>query len=378
MIHKERIGEMNVQEKAELEHWLQESEINRHLYRKLTVKREWTTEYEHYKKISGEEVWKNIRRVVPVRRHYSYRLWPGVAAAVVIFLATGLYLFYSNPVKKSVPRVVQSLSYDSIHPGKQRAVLQLANGQTITLQNEEMQLRTEVAAIRQNQNYLKYEADTCIAVEKINSLTVPQGGEFSVILSDGTKVWLNAKSRLEYPEVFVGDCRKVRLEGEAYFEVEKNKQKPFIVQLHGAEVKVLGTCFNIKAFEEEKRTITTLVEGSVEFSAGTRKMVMKPNQQVSYLLDKNSLEIQEVEATDFIAWKGGKFVFRNERLEYMMEAIARWYNISVFYRNPEVKDILFSGKMDRYGSVKEVLKMIEQTGKVRFELSGSGLIISAK
>ena len=141
---------------------------------------------------------------------------------------------------------------------------------------------------------------------------------------------------------------------------------------------MLGTCFNIKAFEEERRTITTLVEGSVEFSAGTQKMIMKPNQQVSYLPDGNRLEIQEVEATDFIAWKGGKFVFRNERLEYMMEAIARWYNISVFYRNPDVKDILFSGKMDRYGSVKEVLKMIEQTGKVRFELNGSGLIVMAK
>ncbi len=378
LIHKERLGVLTAREKTELEEWLKEDAAHRLVYEKLVLTQNWVKEYEHYKQISGEKIWENIERLT-VRKRTVFRFgWWGVAAGLAVFLTVGAWFFYKNGADEPASPVAEVWSYDSIRPGRQKAVLQLADGRKIALQNEEMHLKTGVAAIRQSGNYLKYEADSSFADEKINSLTVPQGGEFSVILSDGTKVWLNAQSRLEYPEVFTGDYRKVRLEGEAYFEVVKNKDKPFVVQLQEAEIRVLGTSFNIKAFSEEKRTVATLLEGSVEISASGRKMKMEPNQQVCYISGENRLKVTEVDAMDFVAWKEGKFVFRNEPLEYMMEAIARWYNIRVFYQNPEVKAIPFSGKMDRYGSVEEILKMIEQTGKVEFQLSGKGLIIKAK
>lgn len=377
-IHKERVGEITIREKAELDQWLNEDNSHRLLYEQLTAGGEWLEEYDRYKQISGEEAWRNIEKQIRQRGHRSVFRWIAGAAAAVVLLVVGLPFFYNDGRDEVIQPVAQTLSYDSIRPGGQKAILQLANGQKITLQNTEMQLKTEVAAIHQSEEYLKYEADSCPSVEKMNSLTVPQGGEFKVILSDGTKVWLNAKSRLEYPEVFVGDCRQVKLEGEAYFEVERDEEKPFVVELQGAAIKVLGTSFNVKAFSEERRTIATLLKGSVEMSVSGQKVVLMPDQQASYVHEENSLKVKEVEAMDFIAWKEGKFVFRNEPLEYMMETIARWYNIRVFYQNPEVKTILFSGKMDRYGSVEEVLKMIEQTGKVHFQLVDKGLIIRSK
>ena len=375
LIHKERIGVMTASEKTELEEWLKEDALHRLVYEKLALT---AKEYGQYQQISGEKIWKNIERLT-IRKRAAFRFrWSGVAAGLTAFLTVGTWFLYKNGADQPVTPVAEIWSYDSIQPGRQKAILQLADGRKIALHKEEIRLKTDMAAIRQSGNYLKYEADSCCAGEKINSLTVPQGGEFSVILSDGTKVWLNAQSRLEYPEVFTGDCRKVRLEGEAYFEVAKNKDKPFIVRLQKADIRVLGTNFNVKAFSEEKRTITTLLEGSVEIAVSGQKVKIKPNQQVCYISGENDLKVTEVDAVDFVAWKEGKFVFRNEPLEYMMETIARWYNIRVFYQNPEVKAIPFSGKMDRYGSVEEVLKMIEQTGKVGFQLSGKGLIVRAK
>lgn len=366
---------MTASEKTELEEWLKEDALHRLVYEKLALT---AKEYGQYQQISGEKIWKNIERLT-IRKRTAFRFrWSGVAAGLTAFLTVGTWFLYKNGADQPVTPVAEIWSYDSIQPGRQKAILQLADGRKIALHKEEIRLKTDMAAIRQSGNYLKYEADSCCAGEKINSLTVPQGGEFSVILSDGTKVWLNAQSRLEYPEVFTGDCRKVRLEGEAYFEVAKNKDKPFIVRLQKADIRVLGTNFNVKAFSEEKRTITTLLEGSVEIAVSGQKVKIKPNQQVCYISGENDLKVTEVDAVDFVAWKEGKFVFRNEPLEYMMETIARWYNIRVFYQNPEVKAIPFSGKMDRYGSVEEVLKMIEQTGKVGFQLSGKGLIVRAK
>lgn len=377
LIYRQKLEKITLQEKDELERWIQESDFHKLLYLRLTGKREWEKEYLSYQQISAEQAWKNIVRVLRRKKRFRFYRWVGKAAIVIVsFGAIAIGVLHLNPSEEFLQTDV--CFSDSICPGYPQAVLQLADGQKIVLKNSDLQLKTDVALIHQHANHLTYKADSSLVAEKINTLTVPWGGEFHVILSDGTRVWLNAGSRLEYPEAFVGGCRRVRLVGEAYFEVEKDEHKPFIVRLQKAEIKVLGTNFNVKDFAEERRTVTTLMEGRAELSVCGRKMVIRPNQQVCYFPDEDRLDVKKVEAVDFMAWKEGKFVFRDEPLEYIMETIARWYNVQVFYLNPNVKSIPFSGKMNRYENVDKILEMIEQTGKVHFELNHREVTVMSK
>lgn len=376
LINKERIGTISEEEKAELVRWLEEAESHRVVYERILNGSGYEQEYRGYQSVSAERVWKNIRRLERQNSYFRLRYW-GVAAAVVVFLAVGGYLFIGKGGQPEMP-LVQALSYDSIHSGERKAILELADGQRIVLQDADIRLKTEVAAIRQVDNELRYIADSLPAAEKLNVLTTPRGGEFNVTLSDGTRVWLNAGSQLIFPEVFVKGVREVRLTGEAYFEVAKVEGKPFMVRAGEMNIRVLGTHFNVKAFPEEGRMVTTLAEGAVELYAGGCCAALKPGEQGEYVAGGKDLAVREVDAGDYMAWKDGKFVFRRERLESIMDAVARWYNVEVFYAQQEVGDILFSGKMDRYGHVRELLDMLEKTGKVAFDLNDRGLIVRAK
>lgn len=373
LIHKERLGIISREEKSELEKWLAEAESHRIVYEQICSQKSFEEEYLSRQKISGEAVWARIEKLERRKKQFRIVYW-GVVAVVLLFLAVGIHLFVVQDAREFTP-VAQSLSYDSIHFGERKAILQLSDGKKIILQGAEVQLQTEVAAIRQVDHELRYIADSVPTLERMNVLTTPKGGEFNIVLSDGTRVWLNAGSQLTFPEVFVGNVRQVRLQGEAYFEVAKLQAKPFIVKTSQMDIKVLGTHFNVKAFPEDRRTTTTLAEGAVELYAGGYSVALKPDQQGEYEAGSQGVIVREVDAGDYMAWKNGKFVFRRERLESILEVIARWYNIEVFYQNQEVRDILFSGKMDRYGHVRELLDMIEKTEKVKFDLSHQGLIV---
>lgn len=376
LIHKERLGIISREEKSELEKWLAEAESHRIVYEQICSRKSFEEEYLSRQKVSGEAVWARIEKLERRKKQLRIVYW-GVAAVVLLCLTVGIHLFVAQDAPEFTP-VTQSLSYDSIRSGERKAILQLSDGKKIILQGAEVQLQTEVAAIRQVDQELRYIADSVPALERINVLTTPNGGEFNIVLSDGTRVWLNAGSQLTFPEVFVGNMRQVKLQGEAYFEVAKLQAKPFIVKTSQMDIKVLGTHFNVKAFPEDKRTTTTLAEGAVELYAGGYSVALKPDQQGEYREGSQGLLVREVDAGDYMAWKNGKFVFRRERLESILEVIARWYNVEVFYQNQEVRDILFSGKMDRYGHVRELLDMIEKTEKVKFDLSNQGLIVRSR
>lgn len=199
-----------------------------------------------------------------------------------------------------------------------------------------------------------------------NTVSTPKGGEYQLTLPDGTKVWLNSMSTLKFPVVFAGNERKVELTGEAYFEVAKDKTKPFFVQAKDTKVQVLGTHFNISAFADETEVRTTLLEGSVKVDRGMKTIVLVPGQEASASDSKVGFTVREADLEKVMAWKNGYFVFRDEPLESLMKRISRWYNIEVDYKG-DMGSNTFGGKFSKNSTLSELLRSLELTGTVKFK-----------
>ena len=210
-----------------------------------------------------------------------------------------------------------------------------------------------------------------------NTLEVPRGAEYELILADGTHVWLNADTRLRYPTCFNTDERRVYLEGEAYFQVTKDTAHPFRVESEAQVVEVLGTQFNVYAYGHEERTYTTLVEGKVAVtaSASGQHVQLMPGQQASLGRQGGEIVVGEVNIQQVVDWKNGMFVFDDLSLEAILRKVARWYDVEVFYRNQQAKAIVFKGNLPRYGELPELLKVLENSSEVHFSLKGNTLIV---
>ena len=213
-------------------------------------------------------------------------------------------------------------------------------------------------------------------IDVTHMIRVPRGGEFSMKLSDATMVYLNAETDLSYPVQFYGEERRVKLTGEAYFDVTKS-DKPFVVEVNGFEVKVLGTRFNIHAYQEETRFETTLEQGRVQVQTKDHTLLLEPGEQ-AVLTEEGELSKQKVDVRRYTAWKDGQFVFDDERLEDVMNRVARWYDIKVFYRNPEVKDIRINGNISRYKDFSVLLEKIEKLEIVYFDIKGNVITVIGK
>ena len=198
-----------------------------------------------------------------------------------------------------------------------------------------------------------------------NQLIVPRGGEYRITLSDGTRVWLNAASVLTFPPVFAGNERKVRLVGEAFFEVTPDTARPFIVATARMDIKVLGTSFNVSVYEDEETVHTTLVKGSVEVQPVQQEAIMlKPGEQAC--LAGNRMTAKAVNTSQFTSWIDGKFMFCNTALEEISKQISRWYDVDIFFSSEQVKTICFTGAILRFEPLEELIRMIENTSNVRF------------
>ena len=196
-------------------------------------------------------------------------------------------------------------------------------------------------------------------------------------MSDGSIVYLNSESELRYPVKFVGEDRRVYLSGEAYFDVSKDKEHPFSVDVNGSVVKVLGTSFNVRAYADENEILTTLVQGSVRFSAGKESVVLKPGEQA--VLNKSGrVVIKEVDTYLYTAWKNGVFAFEKQRLEEIMNVVARWYDVNIFWENASQKEVTFTGKMKRYDDFSKVVEMLEMTGNTEFVVKENNIFIREK
>jgi len=339
-------------------------------------------------------------------------LWPRIAAAAAVLLIVGLSIFfYTSSRHLEGSAVTGDLSANDIEPGSNKAYLILSNGKRLSLTdaaNGAIAKEAGVEITKTADGRVIYstrhpEGGTTegpvsgrslpgVEMTAMNTIETPKGGQYQIRLPDGSKVWLNAASKLIYPVTFIGrGQREVTLSGEAYFEIAKDKQHPFKVKSTGQVVEVLGTHFNVNSYADEPATKTTLLEGSVavrhvEGSAATRDLsyrrdgakdrddvVLKPGQQAT--LQASKIKVTVVNPDDAIAWKNGEFVFNDEPLQNIMRKIARWYDVDIIYKdiNPNKP---FGGSVSRFENISKVLEKLELTGSVHFKIEGKTIYVT--
>jgi len=325
---------------------------------------------------AGRRILKKLNKSTRVKvSKFRFRgKWVAAAAMLLLFISAVLLLNKNSisPAKTSLQTATQ---HNQIKPGLNQATLTLADGKTIALNDVKVGavLKHGNISIKKQKNGLMQFALATVnpaaqAVE-FNTVSTPAGGQYQVVLPDGSKVWLNSSSSLKFPTVFTGGERRVELSGEGYFEVAKNRELPFKVKFNNQEVEVLGTHFNIMAYKEDEASRTTLLEGSVRISKSGVKKILVPGDQALVTGIGSNMDIQQVNTEAVVAWKNGMFIFNNENIKTIMTQLARWYNIDVVYQG-SIKDKEYGIRMARSKSLAEILKNIELTGTIHFKTEG--------
>lgn len=287
---------------------------------------------------------------------------PGYLKYAAVFLLIGFvsYFLLRNDFQ-------QQVKSDQVRPGYAHAVLRMADGTELLLDTNQKEnvvaqngvsLSANADGLVYDLSKLKHDANETLT-SQYSSIETPKGGAYHLVLSDGTKVWLNAFSKLKFPLLFNGDNRIVEIEGEVYFEVAENKSKPFIVKSRGQEIKVLGTIFNVNTYLNEDVVKTTLIEGSISLHTGFATKVIKPGQEVQ--VNSKGLVVKTVDASHSLAWKEGFFKFDKLYVSDIMRQVERWYNIEVVY-NDSFKDERFVGKIKRSAKIDELIYIFNEGG----------------
>ena len=323
---------------------------------------------------------RNQAAPVPVS---NPRRWLIPAAAILILLSVAAY-FVFNPGNKGQAIAAnnnKTIQSSPILPGGNKAVLILADGSSIILDSTTNGIISQQGAVKVNKlenGLLVYMVNGRQVTENdeafYNTISTPRGGQYQVSLSDGTKVWLNAASSIRFPVIFTGTTRKVEITGEAYFEVEKNTKMPFIVKAGESEVEVLGTHFNVNAYNDEATIRTSLLEGSVKVSAGKGpKEYLQPGQQSGITKDGKIRIYDRVDMEEVMAWKEGRFQFKSADLNTILRQISRWYDVDIEYRNNV--NLHFTGQLPRSSQASSFFEKLEMTGEVHFKVDGRKIIV---
>lgn len=307
----------------------------------------------------------------PVRRMFSWKYLSAAAAVIILLVVSSHYLFIKKSERPDIAKKSVPMQKD-VAPGKDGAILTLADGRQIVLDNATDGKITDGAV--KSGNVVSYvNAGTAEVV--YNTMSTPKGRQYALVLADGSKVWLNAASSIRFPTAFVGSDRKVEITGEAYFEVTHDASKPFHVAVNDMDVQVLGTHFNINAYGDEANVKTTLLEGSVLVTSKSlqRAAVLRPGQQ-SVLNASSLLVNKDVDTDEITAWKNGQFVFNSTSLEQLMKQISRWYDVEVEYKGiiPQER---FTGIVSRTSNLSEVLNIVKQAG-IKFEVEKNKITVT--
>jgi len=327
--------------------------------------------------VDQEEMRKKIfsrleRHVLSKAKIRTLSITKWAAASIVFFIISfSLYHILNRPKPSHLVQNSEKHFKDNILPGTNKAILRLGSGKVVVLndaKNGVLAYESNVKIKKTANGQVTYSPTTSTgnAINlNNNTITTPRGGQYQLILPDGTKVWLNSASSLSFPDVFAGTERDVKLTGEAYFEVAKNKKMPFKISVNNIKVEVVGTHFDIMAYNDEDNIKTTLMEGSVKISASNVNALLKPGQQAIFDKLKNNINVGYVNTADAIAWKNGYFVFDRENIQEVMRKIARWYNVDIDY-SKDIPDDHFEGSITHFVNVSKVLDMLELTGEVHF------------
>ena len=370
-------GKLSEPEKKELDNWLAQSEKHRIYFQKWCDDER---QNELLSKIGCYDPGEGWQQVVRKRNMRRNRRWWLVAAASVAILFGGLAVYRYSKIPVSLPLASEETS---IYPGKRMARLITPSGETVLLDTLR-QTDTQQMKLHNDQGRVVIQAacgDANGDQPVYHCLEVPRGGEFSFLLPDSTTVFLNAKSRLRFPDRFVpGSERIVYLSGEAYFDVKRDPRSPFLVCLEHSAVKVTGTSFNVKAYPDDTNEATTLISGTVSMGIGTTEqwIVLKPGEQGYYDATRKTLLQQTVDVNYYTAWKDGVFAFYRQPLEEVMKTLGCWYLFDTHYQNEALKSILYTGKINRHASIREVLHTFELMDELTFDIKGKEVIVRRK
>lgn len=375
IITKFKNGEATAAEIQDIDRWYESQASNSTYTENLSAVEQFEAKHKILERINGQ-----IRQnSVSITKSIWHRKLNAFAIAAAILLAVGVALYFRF-AKQNIDRK-ELVAVHDIAPGNNKAVLILANGKKISLSgltNGQIASQTGIKISKTANGQLLYETigNTASTSQKaeFNTIEVPIGGQWQVILPDHSKVWLNALSRITYPTHFTGKERNVKISGEAYFEVAHNSKMPFKVQCGTQTVEVLGTHFNIMGYADEKLIKTTLLEGSVKVSTVRGTKLLVPGEQAQVGLEEISVR-DDVDVEDVVAWKNGYFKF-DENLEAIMTKVAKWYDVEIIYQVKPDPNIQYAGKVSRSKNISSLLKIIEFNGDVHFKIEGRRVIVT--
>lgn len=378
LIEKYLDGSITPAEEAVLMAWYQE-------HNQTDI--EWLSENEDEEEQVRQRMFTRLSREInlaeaPPARNRRWMYYLSAAASVLLLLGIAGY-YYFTQLRQPAQPALTALALKDIRPGGNKAILTLDNGDTVVLEEAKNGLisrQGNASVNKTDSGQLSYQvADNGASAVVYNTLTTPYGGQYQITLQDGTKVWLNAGSSLRFPASFSGGERNVTLTGEAYFEVAKDKARPFLVTTSAGSatpmtVKVLGTHFNINAYPDEQQNTVTLLEGAVKVEHGPANALLAPGSAAILNKTTGQLHTAEGDTESATAWKNGYFIFDNEKVESIMRQISRWYDVDISYQG-DVSRKAIGGSLSRSKNVSEVLNMLELTGTVHFKINGRRITV---
>jgi len=376
LISKEKVGELTDEERMLLNDWKANGEVEQAAYFYSSDSNRIQKKHDLYKSLDKDKAWKRITEQVPdiVRPIVNLRNVLKWAALFLLPLLASTYLL--NEVYRNDNQVF-------VKAGSSKATLQLSNGKTICLENfqgRDIKVGKRKLASNKHSNLIYQPGESVEEDLVYNTIRTPVQGEYSMVLSDGSKVYLNAQTSLVFPVEFGSGKRELILkEGEACFEVSKDAKRPFIVHLsNGSEVEVLGTVFNVMAYADEEEIQTTLLEGKVQFAYGEAKVLLAPGEQSGLNRENNKISVRDVKASEFFAWREGKFVFNREPLGSVFRKMSRWYGVEINCEDGNLLNRRISGVINRYEDIDKLIHLIEEVSPVKIDLDEKRIIISRK
>ncbi len=367
---------LTLEEEAEFRRWLSASVANRVLLDRIRDERILLNKIRFAERNDKRKGWGNIQKKIRKRPNVFVRFMRYAAVLVAIVLVS-VTVYQVVDYQKEDDDKLFVQEYPMPMKGGYKAYLELTTGERLVLDTlNKVIARVEGAMIKtENAGTVIIDGqktDSVMEKSEYNRLVIPRGGEYKIVLADGSQVWINSQSVLEFPAYFVKGERRVRLKGEAYFEVSKDVEKPFIVEVENKEIRVLGTSFNVNDYDG--KFVTTLVTGKVDVRVGDENYILDPSMQIC--VENGNTVLNKVNTNEFTAWKDGLFVFKKQKLQDVLDILSRWYDIDVFYQNADLKELHFTGTIERHNDIAEVVKFLEKTDMVNFTINGKTLVVS--
>ena len=376
LVGKYLADNLTEEERSLLEEWIALSERNRRWFQRVTDEKYRTWKGSNVRLVDVERGWQDLqsKRSKKAGKRLWVR-WCRYAAILVLPLLVGIIIYrYTEE-----PQVEETTTITS---GTSKARLILANGTSISLEQQQKRVVENGTRIDLQQQQVVYENAISDEYEELvyNELVIPRGGEYSLTLSDGTVVYMNADSKLRFPVKFDRNLRMVELEGEAYFKVQRNEKVPFIVKTSQISVQVLGTEFNVSAYAEDLVIQTTLVSGAVKVFSEDEKesVILRPGEQAEFSRITHEIQLETVDVSYVTAWKDGRLRFQEKPLFEIMKNVARWYDVEIIYEDEEVKYYPFGCNFNRMATIESLLQIFEATGTIETRVQGRKIWIKER